>query len=155
MSRVGEPVVVETAPPLPPNGENGSSGTARGSKIGSKSGQSRSRAREVSSRGDSARSETPPTLKNDGFDSEADEQQLNLRTQLNLNSSIEHSGSSEHPHTPINVTSSSVIVGSAGRSIAVPMLVKVSAKSAVYGVCFVCRCILPAHVLNVGLRYGT
>jgi len=152
MSRVGEPVVVDTAPPLPPGGETG---TARGPKMGSKSGQSRSRAREVSSRGDSARSETPPTLKNDGFDSEADEQQLNLRTQLNLNSTIEHSGSSEHPHTPINVTSSSVIVGSTGRSIAVPMLVKVSAKSAVYGVCFVCRCILPAHVLNVGLRYGT
>jgi hypothetical protein len=102
--------------------------------MGSKSGQSRSRAREVSSRGDSARSETPPTLKNDGFDSEADEQQLNLRT---LNSSIEHIGSSEQPHTPINVTSSAVIVGSAGRSIAVPMLVKVSATSVVYGVCFV------------------
>ena len=135
MSRVGEPVLVDTAPPLPPNGENGSSGTARGPKIGSKSGQSRSRAREVSSRGDSARSETPPTLKNDGFDSEADEQQLNLRT---LNSSIEHSGSSEPPQPPINVTSSSVIVGSAGRSIAVPMLVKVSAKSVVYGVSFVC-----------------
>ena len=122
MSRVGEPVLVDTAPPLPPNGENGSSGTARGPKLSSKSGQSRSRAREVSSRGDSARSETPPTLKNDGFDSEADEQQLNLRA---LNSSIEHSGSSEHPHTPINVTSSSVIVGSAGRSIVVPILVKV------------------------------
>ena len=128
MSRVGQPVFVDTAPPLPPNGENGSPGTARGPKIGSKSGQSqsRSRAREVSSRGDSARSETPPTLKNDGFDSEADEQQLNLRA---LNSSIEHSGSSEHPHTPINVTSSSVIVGSAGRSIVVPMLVKVSVRS--------------------------
>lgn len=118
MSRVGEPVVAANPPPLPSNGD--SSAGVRAGKISNKSGQSRSRAREVSGSGGlTPTSDTPPpseradstALNREGsFDSELDERN-NRRT---LASPVTVNGSGEHPHTPVNGTSAPIAVHTSG-----------------------------------------
>jgi hypothetical protein len=117
MSRIGEPVVVANPPPLPPTGD-GPVGV-RAAKIGSKSGQSRSRAREVSGSGGlTPTSDTPPpseradstALNREGsFDNEVDDQRHNRRT---LGSPVTVNGSGELPQ--VNGTAAPIAVHTSG-----------------------------------------
>jgi len=149
MSRVGEPVVVATPPPLPPGlvGGEGSTGGARGPKIANKV-QSRSRAREGSGgkgrenvavgEGERASVErASDTLYREGsFDSEADEQQSNNR---HANKTV-----GEHPQTPVNGTSAGPVAGSGGAPKAVRRLRDTTANTT--------GCSCHPHPMAVALR---